>query len=89
MAKKAKTTKGVFQPGIPLEELEKKQVAIPVSTPERKSIRYRCARISNKNWEDDGLKEQIEKQLEEDMSWDNFTVIWDISKEPPHKVVKL
>ena len=87
MAKKTKTTKGVFQPDVPI--VEKKRIALPVSLPERKSIRYRCYRISNKNWEvDDGLKERIEKQFDEDMNWDNFTVIWDISKEPPYIVVR-
>ena len=88
MAKREKKIRGVFQPGTPLEE--KKWIALPVSLPERKSVRYRCARISNKNWEeDDGLKERIEKQFEEDMNWDNFIQIWDISKEPPYKVIRV
>ena len=91
MAKKARSqkNKGVFQPDIPLEKLEKKQVAIPVSLPERKSVRYRCARISNKNWkEKDGLKEIIEKQFDKDMGWDNFLKVWDIDKDDPYKVVR-
>lgn len=89
MAKKSKTNQGVFQPDIPLEELEKKEITIPTSLPERKSVRYRCARISNKNWEvDDGLKEIIEKQFDKDMNWDNFTKIWDIDQIDSYKVVR-
>ena len=90
MAKKRqRKVKGVFQPKTPLEKLEKKGVAIPVSLPERKSVRYRCARISNKNWEEkDGLKEIIEKQFEGDMSWSNFTVIWDVAQDDPYKVIR-
>ena len=81
--------KGVFQPDIPLEKLEKKQVVIPTSYPERKSVRYRCARIANKNWEEkDGLKEKIEEQFDEDMNWDNFMVVWDISENDPYEVVR-
>ena len=87
MAKKDKKVKGIFQPGTPLEE--KKWIALPVSLPERKNVRYRCARISNKNWiENDGLKEEIELQFKEGMSWDNFTVVWDIDKIDPYKVVR-
>jgi len=88
MAKrKEKKYMGVFQPNKPI--VEKKWIALPVSLPERKSIRYRCARISNKNWEEkDGLKEEIEKQFGKDMSWDNFTTIWDISAKTPYKVVR-
>ncbi len=90
MIKKQKKNKGVFQLGTPLEELEKKEIAIPVSLPERKNVRYRCARINNKNWkEDDGLKEIIEKQFDKSMNWNNFIIVWDISKEPPYKVIKL
>ena len=85
--KRTKKYKGVFQPDKPI--VEKKWIALPVSLPERKSIRYRCARISNKNWEvKDGLKEKIEKQFTKDMNWDNFLEVWDISKEPPYKVVE-
>ena len=88
MAKKIKKTKGVFQPDKPY--IEKASLALPVSLPERKSVRYRCARISNKNWEEnDGLKKMIEKQFDKDMSWDNFTKVWDIDKEDPYKVVRL
>ena len=89
MAKRRKKKyKGVFQPNKPI--VEKKWIALLVSLPERKSIRYRCARIANKNWEeDDGLKEQIEEQFEKDMNWDNFITVWDISAEAPYKVVKI
>ena len=89
MIKKQIKYKGVFQPGIPLEKLDKKRVAIPVSSPERKSIRYRCARIMNKNWEEkDGLKEKIEKQFNKNMNWDIFIEVWDVDKEDPYKVIR-
>lgn len=85
--RKTQKFKGVFQPDKPI--VEKKGIALPVSLPERRSIRYRCARIMNGNWDvDDGLKEEIEKQFEEGMNWGNFMVVWDISKEPPYKVVR-
>ena len=86
--KKQATTKGVFQPDKP--SVEKKWIALPVSLPERKSVRYRCARIMNKNWEEkDGLKKKIEKQFKKDMNWDNFMEVWDISKNSPYLVVRI
>jgi len=87
MAKKKQVNSGVFQPGKPLKE--RLNLALPVSLPERKSVRYRCARIMNGNWDEkDGLKEQIEKQFDKDMSWDNFTIVWDVDKDDPYKVVR-
>ena len=87
MAKKT-LTKGVFQPGVPT--VEKKGIALPVSLPERKSVRYRCMRIRNENWEvKDGLKEKIEKQFTKEMNWDNFLEVWDISKFPPYVVQRI
>lgn len=84
-----KRIRGVWQPQTPLGDLEKKGVAILVSLPERRSVRYRCARISNKNWEEkDGLKEIIEKQFVGNMSWANFLIIWDIAQDDPYKVIK-
>ena len=86
MAKKERKVRGVFQPGKPI--VEKKGIALPVSLPERKSIRYRCARIMNKNWEEkDGLKEKIEKQFTKGITWDNFMTAWDVDHEDPYKVI--
>ena len=90
MKRKQKSIRGIFQPGIPLEELEKKEVTLLVSLPERRGIRYRCMRIRNKNDEmKDNLKNIIESQFDMDMNWDGFTEIWDISKEKPYVVVRL
>lgn len=87
MAKKKQIIEGIFQPGKPIKE--KAYIALPVSLPERKSVRYRCARIMNKNWEEkDGLKEKIEKQFKKRMNWNNFMEVWDVDKEDPYKVVK-
>lgn len=87
MAKKKKTTKGVFQPGKPIKE--KAHIALPVSLPERKSVRYRCARIMNGSWDvKDGLKKQIEKQFKKGMDWDNFMKVWDVDQDDPYKVIK-
>ena len=87
MAKKKEITKGVFQPDKSI--VEKKWIALPVSLPERKSVRYRCARIMNKNWkEKDGLKEKIEKQFKKGMNWDNFMKVWDVDKEDSYKVIR-
>jgi hypothetical protein len=87
---KRKKNKGVFQPGDSLEKLEKKGIAIPMSPPARRSVRYRCMRIKNGNWtEKDGLKELIEKQFEADMAWDNFPSKWDVDKEDPYKVIRM
>jgi len=84
------TTRGVFQLGVPLEKLEKRRVALPASSPERRSIRYRCMRVKNGNWNvDDGFKEVIEQQFDVDMTWDNYRNTWDISRVPPYEVVRL
>lgn len=85
--KKQDKIKGVFQPGKTI--IEKANIALPISSLERKSVRYRCMRIKNKNWDvNDGLKEKIEKQFEVDMKWNNFLEVWDIDKENPYKVVR-
>lgn len=79
--------KGVFQPNKII--VEKKGIAISVSYPERKWVRYRLARIMNNNWkEKDGLKEKIESQFVKGMNWNNFMQIWDVDQKDPYKVIE-
>jgi hypothetical protein len=68
----------------------KKPIELPVSFPERRTIRYRCMRIRNKNDEaEDDLKERIESQFKRGMSWDNYNIVWDIDKKNPYLVVQI
>ena len=68
----------------------KKPIAIPVSFPERRRVRYRCMRIKNGNDEvKDNLKEIIQSQFKEGMDWDGFIETWDIDKHNPFKVVRI
>ena len=69
---------------------KKKPIAIPVSYPERRKVRYRLMRIRNQNDDtDDGLKERIEAQFGKGMAWEGFTETWDVGQKNPYKVVRV
>lgn len=88
--KKIVEIKGMWQPD---GNFRGKPIGIPVSPPERRRIRYICARYQSGTAEDTEefrqVAEFVMSQWAPDMNWENFTEVWDISPDEPYRVVRI